>query len=72
MSLYVVNDTGHHYQWHVGKTKPKRQTVSNVQMVQADGDELNYIHMYFSNIPFTGKPVVRWHGDLAKFIVENL
>lgn len=44
-----------------------------VEVVQADGDELDYIKEKFSNIPFpTHKKAVAWYGDMAKFIVCNL
>ncbi len=39
--------------------------------VQADGDELEKIRRNFSNIPMSSARVVRWHGDIARFIVSN-
>lgn len=43
-----------------------------VEVVQADGDELDYIRKRFNNIPDCNKPVVAWYGDIAKFIACNL
>lgn len=47
-------------------------TVAGVTEVQADGDELEYIKLHFTNIPMADKRVVCWYGDHAKFIVGNL
>lgn len=40
--------------------------------VQADGDELEKIRRQFQNIPMTNNLVVRWYGETARFIFENL
>jgi hypothetical protein len=60
-------------QWHCGEQKPKMPWGSVVSEVQADGDEICYIQTVFHNIPWhTKRPVQRWHGDFAQFIMWNL
>jgi hypothetical protein len=46
-------------------------TGSNL-IVQADGHELEHIKQQFQNIPLTHNRVVRWTGEYAKFIVNNI
>ena len=47
--------------------------MENVIEVQADCDELTYIEMNFGNIPIARKKrVVKWTGDFAVFIYNNL
>ena len=41
-------------------------------LVQADGHELEKIRQQFQNIPMTNNRVVRWTGNHARFIIENL
>jgi hypothetical protein len=63
------------YTWHVGEYNIKLTSsdLSRVSCVQADGDELDYILRNFKNIPVsTNVTVVRWFGDVAKFIAANL
>ena len=66
-------DEHHKGQWHVGeKTLPDPESFP-FATVQADCDELLYIIAKFKNIPFhIDKPVQKWHGDLAKFILASL
>lgn len=40
--------------------------------IQADGDELEFIREKFTNIPMTNCSTVRWHDDMARYIVDNL
>ena len=70
MALYV-ND----YEFHVQSFKRLRKVRNNVDCVdcvQADGDELEYIRKKFTNIPMTSDRVVRWHGEMALFILSNI
>lgn len=41
-------------------------------MVQADGHELNTIQRQFSGIPMASARVVRWTGETARFIINNI
>jgi len=60
-------------QWHVGEKVDLEPESFQFASVQADCDELLYIIAKFKNIPFhTDKPVQKWYGDLAKFILANL
>lgn len=57
--------------WHVGGGIPKLDGLA-CKLVQADGDELQYIENHFPNIrkaPYTR--VVKWRGDDAQFIWDN-
>jgi hypothetical protein len=65
------------YQWHIGEPIPQElfTFAKFATMVQADGDELNYVLDNFGGLPFVRngkKRVWRWYGDHAKFIVGNL
>jgi len=40
--------------------------------IQADGDELELIRNQFTGIPITTTRVVRWRGETAGFILDNL
>jgi hypothetical protein len=46
-----------------------------VTAVQADGEELEYIHWFFKNLPCFDYPnheiPMNYYGDMAKFIVAN-
>ncbi len=60
-------------EWHIGEPIAIDLDFENVQFVQADGEELEYIRRNFSNLPMaTNKHAPRWFGDLAKLIVANL
>lgn len=43
-----------------------------VLAVQADGDELDWIRSYFSNIPMHDGRLVTWTGEAAMFIVHTI
>jgi len=69
------------YTWHVGEEKPKIPEGHTVVLVQADGDELEYIGRTFRDldgpntmtIPWAQKCLVmKWRGDFAAFIADNL
>jgi hypothetical protein len=45
---------------------------ANCIEIQADGDELHLICKRFTNIPCGPGPVVRWKGEIARFIYDNL
>jgi hypothetical protein len=67
--------------WHIGELKlygvyAYSDYAYGVEMVQADGDEIEYILARFSNVPRLSAKrwnyPIRWYGDMAKFIVANL
>ena len=65
---------GYTLSWHIGE-KFSRKNLPALDwgiMVQADGDELQAIRARCSNIPMHSRSVVRWTGDLARFIVDNV
>jgi hypothetical protein len=81
--LYVELKDNAHISWHVGEMPPKDMlesssiftiTVEDVVMIQADNDELDYIIDKFGIAAMRPKNsrVVKWYGDIAKFIVGNL
>lgn len=59
------------YPWHVGQSKPDFEGAC--VEVQADGHELSHIEASFKNLPIPNETrVVKWKGDLAQFIYDNL
>jgi hypothetical protein len=78
------------YQYYVNQFKDivfSNSAISNIQYIQADGDELGYILNKFGNIPklatdiklekelHNDSPrayVMRWYGSDAAFIIGNL
>lgn len=59
--------------WHVGADIPYFNESHTVTVVQADGDELEYITANCYNIPVNVKKRVnRWHGEFANFIARNI
>ena len=73
MALYITVPGMPDLEWHVGKsTDNARQIAEHVTEVQADGHELEHIRDNFMNLPTANRRVVRWHGEMAKFIVGNL
>ena len=81
MSLYIVfkskNSAGeqNHAEFHVpfSPLRLPRFVNEEIDYIQADGDELDYINANFLNIPNPFKKrVVRWFGEMARFIYNNL
>lgn len=80
MSLVVVYQSGASAasvlvrEWHVGtKYEHNEHTIDHVTEVQADGHELEWVLREFNNIPtIRARRVMRWHGDIAKFIAGQL
>lgn len=71
MAMYITFKNGRERLWHIGSPTPT--TDQEVVEVQADGDELEYVINRFKNIPYPShQRVVKWHGDLAKLIANNL
>lgn len=73
------------FEFHIGEKRRDIISFEEVTLVQADGDELDYIATYFTNIPLAWrhnpqgerhhtkvlKNIQVWHGDFAKFIYYN-
>lgn len=75
MTLYVENTENDKITaWHVGGEKLGDIVRGQfVVSVQADGDELDLINDTIEGIPKNRKQrCVRWSGENACFIVENL
>lgn len=61
------------YPWHVGENKPFFENpVIKCAEVIADGDELDFIVTHFRNLPVREGRTVRWRGEFAAFIHDNL
>lgn len=43
-----------------------------IDFIQVDGDELDFILNTFSGIPHCLNRVQKWYGEIAKYIYENL
>lgn len=73
LSIFFKNDKLPIIDWHVGEVFPifPVDVLDAIVMVQADGHELEHIYekTNWVRIP---RPVVKWFGDDAKFIVANL
>lgn len=70
--LYIITKDGE-ISWHVGNGPLNMPFSKKVIMIQADGDELEYILDEFSNLPRNHlKRVIKWFGDDAMFIAHNL
>lgn len=73
MALYITFEDNSGTNWHIGEKNPvDYKKVNEIREIQADGHELEHIHGNFSNIPVANKRVVRYFGDIAKFIIGNL
>lgn len=69
--LYFVCLGGVDLGWHVGEPLPSF-SISRLDMVQADGDELELIFRMFSGLPRTEGAVQIWTGPWAAYIAKNL
>jgi hypothetical protein len=45
---------------------------ANVTFVQLDGDELEKVYQIIPSFHITNNRVVRFYGDIAKFIIYNV
>lgn len=71
--VYKKGDIYQQVDWVIGQKSKWLPPVDAVTMVQADGEELDYIYNNTLNFPqaqFVKRQM--WHGDLAKFIAGNL
>jgi hypothetical protein len=59
------------WKWEIGVEKPYPDTITTWLM--ADGMELDYIKTNFVNIPMNNAAKkMKWHGEMARFIYDNL
>ena len=82
MALYVVlkskrvhDGEPNSLEFHVPFAPARIPTLVNeeIDYIQADCDELDYINNEFRNLPNPiHKRVVRWYGEMARFIYQNL
>ena len=79
--IYGSNDADPEHIWYIGNSKPYNSAGSNalddddhINYVEASGQELEYICEHFKDchIPIPPCYIVRWYGDMAKFIMGNL
>ncbi len=69
IAIFTNNKTIH---WHLGQDKPDIKDYE-IESVYADEEELLYILVNFSNIPFRPRSKsMKWYGDWAKLIWGNL
>lgn len=78
MLTIIINDR-HEINWYVGQKFPELWQPENphaprryVEAVFADGHELEYIRQHFANIPIANGRIVKWNGEMAQFIFDNL
>lgn len=72
--LYVVMTNNRCVGWHIGEQSPlSHEDVQEVEEIQADCDELEWIEKSFQNLPIHNRArVQRWFGDQARFIASVL
>lgn len=71
--LYIVNWRDQERTWRVGEhINMLDRAVLDVQLVAADGDELDYVIANMPNVPYVKHRVNRWYGEMAQFIAANL
>jgi hypothetical protein len=62
-------------EFHIPFAPAKIPKLENeeISFIQADGHELDFILANFTNLPYPkGRRVVRWYGETARFIYQNL
>lgn len=70
MAAYFVTTEGGEFCHHINTIK--RFNPENIESVQLDGDELEYVRANMTNIPMhRTKRIVTMFGDDAKFIAAN-
>lgn len=70
MALYLRCEDGRDIEWHIGQAI-HWLAPGDVQQVQADGDELEWILDKFENIPASKARVITWPQPWAGFIAAN-
>jgi hypothetical protein len=70
--MYIVTNNCITHQWSIGDDLPVNTQEFNVTAIEADNNELEAIRKYFSNIPMSSMMSVRWTGEMAQFIIDNM
>lgn len=68
-SAYATSHAEHG--WHLGEARPK-VNVDQVDYIQADGHELEWIIERWIRLPYFSGGVSTWYGDTAKMIYASL
>ena len=58
-------------EFYIGQTPLSGIDINSVISVQLSSNELDHFYDNFQNFPCTRRRIQTWHGDLAKFILEN-
>ena len=60
-------------EWHLGEDLSLNEPTTEIEVIQADGHELNEILRQFEQtIPRSRTRSQQWYGDIAKCIIANL
>jgi hypothetical protein len=80
-NLFAIKHHTGYIDWHVGYSLPRISPL-DIEFIQADGDELDYVVRLFTpirdgvsrpcTIPVPRQRVVRWYGDIARTIYANI
>lgn len=74
MAFFIKTEQGDCV-WHIQSHKPTFNIIpaekSIIQLLQADGDELQLIIKRFPNLPYS-YGFCTWRGQFAQFIYDNL
>ena len=68
--ITIVYKSGTEVEWHTGDSK--EISLEEVDLVDADGDELGLLLREFHNLVYHNGRVNTWHGDTAMTIVDRL
>jgi hypothetical protein len=70
--MFLHNEVYTEHTWWNNPRKPYDCEANEIIWLQADGKELEYIKMYFSNLPIVCPGTCIWKGEIANFIHINL
>lgn len=68
--LYLTSEEDFSWQWHTGEKIYSPNC--KIKMIQADGNELNFILKTIKGIPYTFQTVQIWVGEFANQIFAIL
>lgn len=75
--LTILTSNGEEHNFHVGQERDiLALRLTEISLIEADGDELQHILSRFTianqfTIPVPNKRICRWYGDIAKTIWIN-
>lgn len=73
--IYITDKNDYVITWKIDQDFPlSRYKVENFELktIQISDIELDFVRVYFSNIPMTRNRLVRYSGEMAYFILDNL